>query len=224
MSVSVIIPARHEGPIIQRAVNRAWALGPREVIVVDGESSDDTARRAQAAGAIVVFSSPGRARQQNAGAARAVGDVLLFLHADTWLAGDALAQIGRALTDPSRVGGAFRQRIASASRAYRWLEKGNAYRVARWGLPYGDQGIFVRRGVFAEMGGFPEVGLMEDLLLWKRLRTVARPVLLPGPLHVSPRRWRRHGLVRQTVRNWVLLAALRLGVHPDRLARFYAAR
>jgi len=105
--------------------------------------------------------------------------------------------------------------------AYRLLERGNAVRAARLGLPYGDQGIFLRRSLFDRVGGFAEVAIMEDLLLMKRVRRLTRPVLLRGPLYVSARRWQRNGVVRQTARNWLLVAALHLGAKPERLAAWY---
>jgi rSAM/selenodomain-associated transferase 2 len=197
------------------------ALRAAEVIVVDGASSDETAQIARAAGARVETSPRGRALQQNAGARLASGDVLLFLHADTWLAEGSLGQIAAAMARANVQHGAFCQAIDDSGRIYRWLERGNAARVRWLGMPYGDQGIFVRRVLFEELGGFPEVPLMEDWLLSRRLRRIAPPVLLPGPLNVSARRWRKHGVLRQTARNWSLVAAARLGVPPARLARYY---
>lgn len=221
MSVSIIIPALNEAAIIADSVAKARAAGPREVIVADGGSSDSTLSLAETAGATVVECPTGRAVQQNAGARAATGDILLFLHADTYLTADGLRQIERALADASVACGAFRQVIEANGFLYRFMERGNAFRASCRGLPYGDQGIFVRRALFDEIGGFPELKLMEDLFLMKRLRRRTRPVLLAGPLYVSARRWRRKGVIRQTVRNWSLLAAVRLGIHPDRLARFY---
>lgn len=222
LRISVIIPALNEGPLIAEAVERAWKLAPDEVIVVDGESADGTAELAHSGGAQVHRCSPGRAKQLNLGASRAAGECLLFLHVDTWLAPDGLSQIREALAEGRAHCGAFRQCIEAAGRIYRWLERGNAWRARRRGLPYGDQGIFVRRALFEQLGGFPQVRLMEDVLLMKALRRQAWPVLLPGPLYVSARRWRRYGVLRQTARNWLLLSAARAGVHPDRLARFYS--
>ncbi|HEV3003866.1 MAG TPA: TIGR04283 family arsenosugar biosynthesis glycosyltransferase [Pirellulales bacterium] len=221
MTISIIIPALNEALLIGQSVARAWETGPHEVLVADGGSDDGTADAARAAGAIVVTAPRGRASQQNAAARRALGDTLLFLHADTWLARDGLRQIEQVLAEGHVESGAFHQRIEAERRIYRLVERGNAWRAARRGLPYGYQGIFVRRHVFDELGGFPELRLMEDLMLMKRLRRRSRPVLLPGPLYVSARRWEHYGVVRQTARNWLLLAAAGLGADPNRLARFY---
>ena len=62
---------------------------------------------------------------------------------------------------------------------------------------------------------------MEDLLLMRAFRKLCRPRLLRGPVHVHPRRWQQRGVVRQTLQNWSLILGERLGVSPDRLAKFY---
>jgi rSAM/selenodomain-associated transferase 2 len=221
VNVSIIIPTLNEQDHVARAVNSALGTGAHEVIVVDGGSHDETCKLAGESGALVFSGPAGRAVQQNAGAHRATGDVLLFLHADNWLDPGSVEQIEVALADQTIPGGAFRQRIEADGLLYRLIERGNGVRVAWRGLPYGDQGIFVRRTLFDRIGGFPETRLMEDLLFGKALRQTGRPILLPGPIHVSPRRWERHGVVRQTLRNWGLLAARSLGAPPDRLARHY---
>jgi len=219
--LSIIIPAINEAASIGRAVDSAWQAGASEVVMCDGGSADATVQIAATHGATVVTSPPDRARQQNLGAQQATGDVLLFLHADNWLEANTAAQIEGALACSNRLHGALQQRIDVGGSAYRWLERGNATRVRWLGLPYGDQAIFVRHEAFAAIGGFPDVPLMEDVLLMRQLRRQAWPVLLPGPVHVSARRWQRNGLIRQTILNWTLLAALAVGISPDRLARLY---
>ena len=221
LSVSVVIPAINEADNIARAVGSAAQGGAAEVIVVDGGSDDGTQAAARAAGATLLKSSRGRAAQQNAGAAAAVGDVLLFLHADNWLHPGAIEQINVALADPTAQGGAFRQQIAATGWAFRLLEWGNAQRVRRGGLPYGDQGIFLRRDCFLQLGGFPDVPLLEDVLLMRRFRQLTRPLLLDGPHHVNARRWQRHGVVRQTLLNWTILVRHALGASPGQLAALY---
>lgn len=195
--------------------------GADEVFVVDGGSTDGTAAVAESSAARVLHSSPGRAVQMNLGAKASTGEVLLFLHADNWLEAGAVGQIREALTDEHVVAGAFRQRIESPGLPYRWIEWGNARRVAWWRMAYGDQGIFVRREVFEQLGGFAEVPFLEDVLFSRRVRGEGKVALLAGPLHVSARRWQKHGVVRQTLKNWLILSAHHFGVSPHRLAEFY---
>lgn len=222
--ISIIIPVLNEADIVAAAIEHAWQTDPHEVVVVDGGSDDDTLDVAAATGAQVVQSAPGRGVQQNAGARASKGNVLLFLHADCWLEPQGLDQISKALSDPDVSAGAFRQRIEADGFLYRWLESHNARRVQNRSLPYGDQGIFLKRELFVQLGGFPEVALMEDLLLMREVRRQTEVVLLPGPLHVSARRWQKYGVIRQSLRNRVLLIAERLGVPLDRLAEFYPRR
>ena len=227
--VSVVIPAVNEQPVVAGAVQSAIAAGAGEVVVVDGGSDDETASQAQAAGAVVIASPAGRARQQNAGAARCGGDVLLFLHADNRLASDCLDQICDVL--PARSdhwGGAFVQRISGLDRSaahrrwtYRCITRGNAWRVRWRGIAFGDQAIFVRRSVFDQVGGFPEQPLMEDLILSQRLRRIAWPLLLRGPVDVDARRWQQYGPLRQTARNTALQLLYAIGVPPARLCTHY---
>lgn len=221
MRISVIIPAVNEEALIGRAIASSWEAGVDEVLVVDGNSHDQTAERACSQGAQVISSPLGRAVQQNLGAQHATGDVLLFLHADNWLDATVGSQLRECLTDEAVLGGAFRQQIDASGRLYRWLETGNEARIRWRGLAYGDQAIFMRRKVFEQLGRFPTVNLMEDLLLMREFRKLSRPAILPGPVHVHPRRWQRRGVVRQTLYNWALLCAQAVGVAPDRLARFY---
>lgn len=221
MRISAIIPALNEATLIKRAVESCWAAACNEVLVVDGGSVDKTISSAEAAKACVIVAPRGRASQQNLGARKASGDVLLFLHADNWLSTDVGRQVREALEDPKVEGGAFRQAIDAPGLAYRLLERGNSTRVRWTGLAYGDQSIFLRRSAFDRLGGFPDVKLMEDLLLMREFRKLSWPMLLPGPVHVNARRWQQQGVVRQTLSNCLLLAAERVGVSPTRLAKFY---
>jgi rSAM/selenodomain-associated transferase 2 len=222
-TISVIIPALNEAACIARAIRAAWALGVDEVIVVDGHSLDATPEIARHHGAMVLSSPIGRANQQNVGAMKSRGDVLLFLHADNWLEPDAGQQLRDCLGNPKILGGAFQQHIEAPGHLYRLLEWGNAARVRWRGMAYGDQAIFMRRDTFESLNRFPPVKLMEDVLLMRSFRQLAWPVLLPGPVHVHPRRWQQHGVILQTLRNWTLQLAHAAGFSPDRLAHFYPA-
>ncbi len=221
VKVSIIIPALNEADRIGTAIERAWSAGADQVIVVDGGSDDATCRNASEFRCLLLNSQPGRATQQNTGAQHASGEVLLFLHADNCLAEGAVEQVRELLSDTAIQHGAFRQSIQASGMRYRLLEWGNGWRVRWRGLPYGDQGIFVRLATFFAAGCFPDVPLMEDLILMRDLRASSWPRLLDGPIQVDPRRWQRHGVLRQTLRNWWLVRSYDRGISLDRLATRY---
>lgn len=221
MKLSIIIPALNEAANIGQTIQRALELAPHEVLVVDGGSTDETRDIVADFDCRLIESPRGRSTQQNLGAIESTGDTLLFLHADCWLPPNAARQMERALQSSCVPGGVFCQRIDASGSTFRFMEAGNALRVCCTRLAFGDQGIFLRRDIFESLGGFPQIKLMEDVLLMRKLRDVGRLALLPGPLHVDARRWQKHGPFRQTLRNWLLLAAEQLGASPDQLARFY---
>ena len=194
-----------------------------EVIVVNGDPDDPTLDRLTDRHPRVrwVSSPPGRGRQMNAGAALASGRWLLFLHADARLARGWLGEIQA--SDPARdvVGGAFRFALDSPRRIARIIERGVAWRVRWFGLPYGDQAIFARRIVFDEVDGYRPLALMEDVDFVRRLRRHGRLRSSSLPVSVSARRWERDGWLRRSALNIGLAALYFAGVSPRRLARLY---
>ena len=152
----------------------------------------------------------------------ASGDVILMLHADCWLADGALDQLRQLAGRESRVFGCFRQRIEDERYRFRWLEWGNQLRATWQRLPYGDQAVFVDRASYDEVGGIDAVPLMEDVLFANKMKRVCPPAMLQGPVCLHPRHWNRRGVLQQTLRNWAIMAAFRLGVSPKQLARWYS--
>jgi rSAM/selenodomain-associated transferase 2 len=219
MTVSVIIPTLNEASCIATTIASLRRQGPHEIIVADGGSSDGTPKLAAAAD-LVLAAPRGRAAQMNAGAAHAHGEHLLFLHADCTLADGALAAIGPALRRGA-IAGCFSMRVAAAGTPFRSIDAAATARVRLTGIAYGDQGLFLRRRDFERLGGFPPLRFMEDVFFSRRLCRLGRVVVLSQRIHVSPRRWQQSGIVRQTLRNWMLTALALLGVSPDGLAGFY---
>jgi rSAM/selenodomain-associated transferase 2 len=215
--ISVVIPALDEAAHVERALASVRAAD--EAIVVDGGSRDRTAALARSAGARVLFAPRGRGAQLGRGAEQAKGDWLVFLHADTALeAGwkEALLALPRDVA-----GGAFRFSIDSPRPAFRVLEWSVAWRCRLLRLPFGDQGLFVRRAAYGEVGGFRPFPLMEDIDFVRRLSRIGR-LAFPRPrAFTSPRRWERHGLVGATLRNLWLLTQFAAGRRPEDLARGY---
>jgi rSAM/selenodomain-associated transferase 2 len=172
---------------------------------------------------LIVAAPPplGRGAQMNAGAARATGRWLLFLHADCRLPEGWIEAFAQATRDPGVIGGWFRFALDSPHWQARVIERLVAVRVRLLKLPYGDQGIFVRRDVFTRLGGYREWPLMEDVDFVRRLMAAGRISELPLPLVTSARRWDRDGWFRRSSRNLVLVSLYFAGISPTRLARWY---
>ena len=227
--VAVIVPTLDEAAAIAGCLEHlhAQADPPDEVVVVDAGSADGTAERARATGLCRVLTLTGprnRGRQQNLGAAATSAPILLFLHADTQLAPGSIQRLRRFVAGAPRVpGGCFRMRVASPDPRFRLINGAAHIRAGVLHVPYGDQGLFATRWAFDRVAGFPELPFLDDLYFALRLRRLGRLALLPAEIAVSDRRWRRHGLVRQSLRNWSITALAALGVPPGHLHHAYPA-
>ena len=216
--VSVVIPALDDSGCVGAAVASAIAGGVDEVIVVDGGSRDITRDVASAAGARVLDSPPGRARQMNAGAAEATGDILLFAHADTTLPQDAAALARGTLAQAGVVAGAFSFSVPADARHAAIISASGRMRHRLGGVPYGDMGLFLSARTFRDLGGFPDIPTMEDLELGVRLRRLGRFVVLRQRAVTSARAWDEYGLVWPAFVNLVCIGAYRLGVDPGTIS------
>lgn len=218
MRLSVVVPALNEADAVARAVRSAFDAGAAEVIVVDGGSHDATAETARQAGAVVLDSARGRARQMNAGAEAATGDVLLFLHADTTLPDAANAHV-RAAVERGAEGGCFRLRFDADAPLLRLYAA--ATRLPIPGLVYGDRALWCTRAAFDAVGGFPDLPVFEDVAFVRALARRGRFRFLRPSVTTSARRFLRDGLLARQLRNALLTAGYWLGVPPERLARHY---
>lgn len=224
--ISIIVPVWQEAEIIQALIDhlQSLAMASRaEIIVVDGSANGETIERLSACKNVAVLCAPrGRAAQMNAGAQQATGNILLFLHADTRLPPQALSAIASATQRSSVRAGAFKLGIAGTRRGYRLIEKSVYWRSRLIQLVYGDQAIFIRRRLFARLQGYDDLALMEDVALVRKLKRNGHGIAqIPLPVQTSARRWQREGLVRCTLRNWMLLGLYLFGANPSVLARWY---
>lgn len=219
--VSVVVPMWRDEAELQ-ALLPLLVRHPVEVVVAIAERTPATSRlHAQYPGVVWVDADRGRAHQMNAGAAAGHGEWLLFLHADARPDEEWLSEIGRLGADPHIVGGSFTFALRTAHLFGRVIERGVAWRVRWLRLPYGDQGLFVRRRIFERMGGFAPLPLMEDVEFVRRLRRQGPFVTSPVKVRASARRWERDGWLRRTLENLLLILLYEAGVHPARLARIY---
>ena len=190
------------------------------MIVVDGGSTDETFALAKISADQVIRSTRGRAKQMNAGAAVASGDVLLFLHADTFLP-DGADTILKNIPLNDQTWGRFDVRLSGPSWLFRAIEQGMNLRSRLTGIATGDQAIFVSRQCFINTGGFPEIALMEDIAFSKLLKRLSKPVCLNEKVTTSSRRWEKYGPVRTIVRMWCLRLRYYFGGDPARLVKHY---
>ena len=218
--LSVIVPVLDDDEAAAGVLAQIPQDPDIEVIVVDGGCSQRLDGIVHSRPGTRLLRSPaGRARQMNAGARQARHEWLLFLHADSTLPPGWPHAFER--MSPDAIGGWFRFALDDDAWQARVIERLVAWRVRTLTLPYGDQGLFVRRDVFDTLGGYREWPLLEDVELVRRLARAGEVRELPVPLRTSARRWRRDGWFRRSARNSLIAALYFAGVPPPRLARWY---
>ncbi|SOH92310.1 transferase 2, rSAM/selenodomain-associated [Monaibacterium marinum] len=221
--ISIVIPtlnaAANLGPSLSALSDGLFEGLVAELIFADGGSTDSTAEVADEVGARLITAPRGRGTQLAAGCAAAHGEWLLILHADTQLCANWTQAVRDHMNTKPDCAGWFRLRFNTSSPAGR-LVAGWANLRARWfGLPYGDQGLLVRKSVYRAAGGYDEVPLMEDVALVRRLRLSP----LDAVANTSAERYERDGWLRRGWRNLTTLALYYVGVSPERLAARYVS-
>jgi rSAM/selenodomain-associated transferase 2 len=207
MKISVIIPALNEARELPETIRRA--AGAHEIILADGGSDDGTADRKDVT---VVRAPRGRASQMNAGAAKATGDVFLFLHGDTWLPTGAFDLIGAAMKDSRVAGGAFKRRFRTNSIFLQITCALASFRNRAIGWHLGDQAIFCRAQIFRELDGFANMRAFEDVDFSRRLARKGRLVTLQPAVLSSARRF-DEGVLKRTAKD--LFLTMRYLLRPE---------
>ncbi|MBJ6142090.1 TIGR04283 family arsenosugar biosynthesis glycosyltransferase [Hymenobacter sp. BT559] len=222
--VSIIIPTYNEaasiGELLHYLQIAAGSAPAPELLVIDGGSTDATVAVAQQAGA-TVHRSPrkGRAAQLNYGATQARGEVLYFLHADSYPPSGFLADLGQALAQGND-SGCYRLAFDNGH----WFLRFSAWctRLPFTFLRFGDQSLFVRRELFADLGGYREdLQVMEDQEIVQRLRARAPFVVLPRAVTTSARKYLANGVLRLQGIFTLIVLLYWAGVSQDNLVRLY---
>lgn len=219
MDLSVVIPTLNAARCLPATLTALGGI-PREILVVDGGSADDTVVLARRFGCRVVIAARGRGNQLAAGVAEARAPWLLLLHADTRLVPGWAEAVARHMAECPDKAGYFRFRLDDDSPAARRLERAVAWRCRAFALPYGDQGLLIARTLLGAIGGIRPLPLMDDVDLVRRLGR-GRLRALDAEAVTSAERYRRDGYLRRSARNLVLLGLWFAGVPPRLLARIY---
>jgi len=225
-SYSIIVPVLNENEIIRDTISRAFELIDEnidEIIVVDGDEEGSTARLLTPDFPVKsIVSAKGRGRQMNAGALKAMGEVLIFLHADTQLPHDALGQIDRALDNRRVVGGAFDLGFDDTHWWFAVVAASGSLRSRLTRIPFGDQGHFFRKEYFHEIRGYPEIPIMEDVEIMCTIKQRGdRIKILDSRVRTSPRMWYEKGFLMNTLKNYAIQLMYLAGMPVETLASVY---
>ena len=221
MKFSIIIPTLNEEKTIQACLSALQPLRNEcEIIIVDGDSIDNTRILAAPLADKVITSAKGRAKQMNNGARQATGDVLIFLHADTCLPENALQLIQQEISS-ARQWGRFDIQLSGNPFMLKVIAQMMNWRSRLTGIATGDQVIFVTRLAFEKAGQYPEINLMEDIALCKALKKISPPICLKDKVISSGRRWEHNGIYKTILLMWSLRLRYFFGADPQTLAFLY---
>ncbi len=220
--ISIVVPIFNEIDTLPSLLKRLqhWQRQGCEILLVDGNSTDESADMARSFGFEVLPCAKGRAKQMNMGANAATGNLLLFLHADTQLPANADTKI-LSLLQTTHCWGRFDVEISGSHYLLSVIAKMMNLRSRRTGIATGDQAIFVTKNVFEDVGGFPEQPLMEDIELSKQLLRYSSPLCLHDKVITSGRRWESQGVYRTVLLMWRLRWKYWRGTPAEALAKDY---
>ena len=212
--ISVVIPVLNEEkalPFCLKDLQRQEA--DFEIIVVDGGSSDRTLAIAREHNTVKPISSErGRARQMNAGAELASGEWLVFLHADTQLPDNALADIEALSANTDVRAGCFHQQFSGKHRLLQAISSLHNWRCRRSRIVYGDQCLFIQREFFQQLNGFPDTDILEDVMLSEKIVEHSRPVILDSAVITDSRKFEQRGILRSFFEVFIIMSCYELGL------------
>ncbi len=220
--VSIIIPVLNEGKNIKAFLTMLEKVkGKKEIIFVDGESTDNTVSTVRKC-AKVLSSERGRARQMNEGAEYARGNILWFLHADSIVDPNSIGYIEKAIEEDEIIGGGFSLYFYDCNTLFmRYISTTSNIRAGKLGIYFGDQGMFIRKDVFEKLGGYADIDIMEDLEISLRLRKIGKMKLLRYGIGTSARRFKKSGPIKTHILMHKLRILYFLGVSSEKLNEMY---
>jgi len=222
IKLSIIIPTLNEADQIEQHLCNLQTLRQQghEVIVVDGGSSDNTVSLVSPLCDKVCHSKKSRSLQMNCGANSAIGECLVFLHADTVLPDNILEYFLNIKNIESKWG-RFDISLSGQNWLFRIIESCMNSRSSLTGIVTGDQVVFIGKKLFNRVGGYPEIALMEDIAISSLLIKISAPIRIREKVISSSRRWEANGIVKTIIKMWVLRLLYFFNYDTNKLAKFY---
>lgn len=219
--ISIIVPVLNEEKTIRESLENLIKLnGDKEIIVVDGGSTDKTVDIAKEY-AIVINSPKGRARQMNIGAEIAKGEILWFIHSDSKLDENSIVEIEKTI-EKGYIGGCFKLYFYDLDTPFmRYVANSSNRRAKYLKLIFGDQGIFTRKDIFETLGGYRALELMEDWEFSRRIHRLGKMKVLYKEIGTSARRFKKGGQLRTLLLMHKIKLLYILGTPTDKLAKIY---
>ena len=222
--ISIIIPVLNEanyiGRLLQHLTQNANPKNIAEIIVVDGDSSDNTVEIVKSYKAVIIFkSSKGRAKQMNIGAKNATGNILYFLHADSfppkYFDGYIINEVNK-----GHNAGCFRMQFDSQ---HWWLKLASWLTQFRWrACRGGDQSQFITKALFDSIGGYDENYIIyEDNILINELYKRNQFVVINKKLKTSARLYKKLGIWKVQYHFWAIYVKRWLGASANQLYAYY---
>ncbi|BAQ60940.1 glycosyl transferase [Geminocystis sp. NIES-3708] len=220
--ITVIIPVINEEKNLKKLFSHLIKKSSIELIFVDGGSNDNTVNLIKKAGFNVILSPIlRRSYQMNLGGQKAKGNILLFLHGDTILPDNYDEIVIETVKKNNFIAGAFKLRIDSQKSIFRVLETFINWRSQYLSLPYGDQGIFIKKEIFDSINGFSDLEIMEDFAFIRTVKKIGKIYITNSSVITSARRWKKLGIFKTTLINQLIIIGYYLKINPEKLARFY---
>ena len=236
--VSIIIPTLNEEDLLKRTLHNLTRLNPspKEILVVDGGSQDNTLTIARQADRVLVSPTAGRSIQMNLGAKVAKGSIICFVHADTLVPDDLVLIIEKTIADSAIACGGFISLMTGTLKT-RWSFTLNNYLKTYYApllfrphlfffkglrIIFGDQAMFCRRQDFLDCGGFdPKLPILEDANLCLKLLQYGRIYLVDRVVQTSDRRIVKWGFFKAHAIYFYVGFLWGFGVSANYLRKFY---
>lgn len=217
---SIIIPTLNEKEFLPRVLDSLKDFDEDfEVIVSDGGSDDGTVKIARKCGVLLCISEKGKGVQLIKGAEFSSGEILIFIHADTFLPKNAFELINEYLINRGCKIATFRMRFDDDGllfKIYSWFTRFDSVFST-----FGDQGIVITKKFYEELGGFPELPIFEDVEFFRKARRKTQIVKLPAYVTTSARRLRKNGVVKTQLLNAIYILRYFLGAKPSKIYNKY---